>query len=108
MIELAHFQVVSAALFSIGVYGLLARKGALYNILSLGLMFNAANLNLIGFAAFLELAEPQRILGQVIVVCVIAVSVAQLSLVGAVILSRYGNRSSANVDGTGPANGQTP
>jgi NADH-quinone oxidoreductase subunit K len=107
MIELAHFQVVSAALFSIGVYGLLAHKMALRKLLSIGLMFNAAGLNLIGFAAFLDMGEPQRILGQVIIVCMIVVSAAQLMLVTAVILRRYVSRSSASVVGAGPADPQT-
>ena len=98
MIELAHFQVVSAALFAVGVYGVLARKSVLIVLLSIVLMLHAVGLNLVGFAAFIEQSEPQRVLGQVMVLCVIAVSAALLVLATAVIVDRRG-RSTAKVDG---------
>ena len=97
MIELAHFQVVSAALFAVGVYGVLARKSALVVLLSIVLMLNAVSLNVVGFAAFIDLPEPQRVLGQGIVLCVIAVTTALLVLAAAVVLRGPG-RTSAGVD----------
>ena len=98
MIELAHFQVVSAALFAIGLYGVLARKSAVLILMSIELMLNAVNVNLIGFAAFLDLADAQRALGQVIIIFVITVAAAELALAVAIILHLYRNRSSVNVD----------
>jgi NAD(P)H-quinone oxidoreductase subunit 4L len=98
MIELGHFQVLSAALFSIGLYGVLARKSAVLILMSLELMLNAVNLNLIGFAAFVDFSEAQRALGQVIVIFVITVAAAELALAVAIILRLYRNRSTVNMD----------
>jgi NAD(P)H-quinone oxidoreductase subunit 4L len=98
MIELGHFQVLSAALFSIGLYGVLARKSAVLILMSIELMLNAVNLNLIGFAAFVDFSEAQRALGHVIVIFVITVAAAELALAVAIILRLYRNRSTVNMD----------
>ena len=98
MIELAHFQVLSAALFSIGLYGVLARRSAVLILMSIELMLNAVNVNLVGFAAFVDFGDPQRALGQVIVIFVITIAAAELALAVAIILRLYRNRSSVNVD----------
>ena len=55
MIELAHFQLLGAALFAVGVYGVLARRSAVLVLMSIELMLNAVNLNLIGYAALRRL-----------------------------------------------------
>ena len=78
---------------------MLARKSAFVVLLSIVLMLNTVGLNLIGFAAFIELSEPQRVLGQVMVLCVIVVSAALLVLAAAAVLGRR-DRPSAKVDGT--------
>jgi NAD(P)H-quinone oxidoreductase subunit 4L len=62
------------------------------------LMLNAVNLNLIGFAAFVDFSEAQRALGQVIVIFVITVAAAELALAVAIILRLYRNRSTVNMD----------
>ena len=98
MIELAHFQVLSAALFCIGLYGVLARRSAVLILMSIELMLNAVNVNLVGFAAFVDFGDPQRALGQVIVIFVITIAAAELALAVAIILRLYRNRSSVNVD----------
>ncbi len=98
MIELGHFQVLSAALFAIGLYGVLARKSAVLILMSIELMLNAVNLNLIGFAAFMDFSEAQRALGQVIIIFVITVAAAELALAVAIILRLYRNRSTVNMD----------
>ena len=98
MIELAHFQVLSAALFAIGMYGVLARRSAVLILMSIELMLNAVNINLIGFAAFMDFTEPERALGQVIVIFVITIAAAEFALAIAIILRLYRNRSSVNVD----------
>lgn len=96
MIELAHFQVLSAGLFAIGLYGALARRSALLILMSIELMLNAVSINLVGFAAFVDFTEPQRALGQVIVIFVITIAVAELALAAAIVLRLYRDRSSAN------------
>ena len=98
MIELGHLQVVSAALFAIGIYGVLARRSAVLILMSIELMLNAVNINLIGYSAFVDFAEPQRALGQVLIIFVITIAAAELALAVAIILRLYRNRSSVNVD----------
>ncbi len=96
--SLIHFQILSAALFAIGVYGVLARRSAVLILLSIELMLNAVNINLIGFAAFSNFTDSQRALGQVIVIFVITVAAAEVGLAMAIILRLFRNRSTANVD----------
>ena len=98
MIELAHFQVVAAALFAVGLYGVLSRRSAVLILMSIELMLNAVNVNLIGYVAFADFADPSRALGQVIVVFVITIAAAELALALAIILRLYRNRSTVNVD----------
>ena len=98
MIELAHFQVLGAALFCIGIYGVLARRSAVLILMSIELMLNAVSVNLIGFAAFADFSEAQRALGQVIIIFVITIAATELALAIAIILRLYRNRSSVNVD----------
>ena len=66
--------------------------------MSIELILNAVNINLIGFAAFADFDEPQRALGQVLVIFVITIAAAELALAMAIILRLYRNRSSVNVD----------
>lgn len=96
--ELAHFQILAAALFAIGLYGVLARRSAVVILMSIELMLSAVNINLIGYAAFVDLTEAQRALGHVLVVFVITVAAAELALAVAIILRLYRNRSTVNAD----------
>lgn len=98
MIELAHFQLLSAGLFCIGLYGVLARRSAVLVLMSIELMLNAVNINLIGYAAFVDFSDAQRALGQVLIVFVITIAAAELALAVAIILRLYRNRSSVNAD----------
>ena len=98
MLELAHFQVIGGALFAIGIYGVLARRSAVLILMSIELMLNAVNVNLIGFAAFGDFTEGQRALGQVLIIFVITIAAAELALAIAIILRLYRNRSTVNVD----------
>lgn len=98
MIELAHFQILAAALFSIGLYGVLARRSAVMILMSIELMLNAVNINLIGYATFADFGEAQKALGQVLIIFVITIAAAELALAIAIILRLYRNRSSVNVD----------
>ncbi len=103
MIELAHLQVVSAALFTIGIYGVLARRSAVLILMSIELMLNAVNINLIGFATFVDFGGvdsggAERALGQVLIIFVITIAAAELALAIAIILRLYRNRSSVNID----------
>ncbi len=93
-ITLLHFQVLSAALFSIGIYGVLARRSAILILLSLELMLNAVNINLIAYASYIE---DIRATGQVIAIFVITVAAAEVGLAMAIILRLFRNRASVDV-----------
>ena len=94
-LELVHFQVLAAALFSLGVYGVLARKSAVMVLMAVELMLNAVNVNLVAFAAYNDLSI---ITGQVIVVFVITVAAAEVGLALAVIMRLFRRHGSVNVD----------
>ena len=95
MIDLVHIQVLSAALFCIGIYGVLARRNAVLILLSIELMLNAVNVNLIGVAAFVD---KDLFLGQIIAIFVITIAAGEVGLALAIILRLYRNRGSVNVD----------
>jgi len=97
LITLAHFQILSAAMFAIGMYGVLSRRSAIIILMAIELMLNAVNINLIGFAAFGDFSDAHSTLGQVLVVFIITIAAAELALAVAIVLRLYRNKGSANV-----------
>ncbi len=95
MIELHHVLIVSAVLFSLGVFGVLARRNAIMILLALELMLNAVNINLVAFAVYLD---PGLIVGVIFAIFVITVAAAEVGLALAIVLRLYRSRSSVNVD----------
>ena len=77
---------------------MLARRSAVLILMSIELMLNAVNINLIGYAAFVDFDEATRSFGQVLVIFVITIAAAELALAIAIILRLYRNRSTVNVD----------
>ena len=98
MIELTHFQLLSGLLFAIGLYGVLARRNLILVLMSIELMLNAVNINLIGYSIFMNASESHRALGHVLIIFVITVAAAELALAIAIILRLYRNKSSINTD----------
>jgi NADH:ubiquinone oxidoreductase subunit K len=99
MPPLVYFQLLSAALFVIGLYGVLARRSAVLIIMSIELMLNAVNINLIAAAAHLEGGGRfVQFDGQIIAIFVITVAAAEVGLAMAIILRMYRNRATVNVD----------
>ena len=92
---LLHFQLLGAALFSIGVYGVLARRSAVLILLALELMLNAVNVNLIAYAAY---STPADSTGQIIAIFVITVAAAEVGLAMAIILRLFRDRGSVDLD----------
>ena len=93
------FQILSAALFVIGLYGVLARRSAVLIIMSIELMLNAVNINLIAAAAHMEgFGDFNRFDGQLIAIFIITIAAAEVGLALAIILRMYRNRSTVNVD----------
>ena len=93
--QLQYFLLLAAALFSIGIYGLVTSRNAVRVLMSIELMLNAVNLNLLAFSSFLD---PQGIKGQVFAVFVITVSAAEAAVGLAVILSIYRNRDTVDME----------
>ncbi len=92
---LIQFQLLAAALFCLGLYGVLARRSAVLVLMAVELMLNAVNVNLVAFAAFRSIPTAQ---GQVIVIFVITIAAAEVGLALAIIMRLYRNRGSVNVD----------
>jgi NADH:ubiquinone oxidoreductase subunit K len=89
MIPLSWILIFSMALFSIGLFGALARKNAISIILGIELMFNAVNLNLLAFWRYLYF---EKINGLVFVSIVFAVAAAETAAGLALIISAYRNK----------------
>ena len=99
MAPLVYFQLVSAGLFAIGVYGVLARRSAVLIVMSIELMLNAVNINLIAAAAHMEgTGGFQGFTGHIIAIFVITIAAAEVGLALAIILRMYRNRATVNVD----------
>ena len=88
-------EILSAVLFTIGLYGVLARRNAVLVLMAVELMLNAVNINLIGYAAF---ADAGRLMGQVLAIFVITVAAAEVGLALAIILRLYRNRGTVNLN----------
>ena len=97
-LELLHFQILSAALFSIGLFGVLARRNAVMVLIAIEVMLNAVNVNLVGIAAFADRAADERVFGQVLAVFIITIAAAEIGLALAIVLRLFRNRGSADVD----------
>ena len=94
MIGLPHYLVLSAALFSLGILGLLTRRNAVNVLMSIELILNAANVNLVAFSRF----ATGNMEGQLFAVFVIVVAAAEVAVALAIILTLYRLRRTPNLD----------
>jgi NADH:ubiquinone oxidoreductase subunit K len=90
-----QFLVIAAALFSLGVYGLLVRRNIVLILLSVELMLNAVNINLVAFESMIRSADAT---GQVFSIFIITVAAAEVGIGLAIVLMIFRNRKSADVD----------
>ena len=95
MIRLPFVLIFSAALFSIGVYGVLARRNAVLVLMSIELMLNAVNVNLVAFS---QLLKDGFLAGQIFALFVITVAAAEVGIGLAIVILIYRNRETINVD----------
>ncbi len=95
MIPLNHYLILSAILFSAGVFGALTRRNAVAILMSIELMLNAANLSFVAFARYLPQTQLQ---GQVFAIFVIAIAAAEAAVALAIVLGLYRNFKTVNVD----------
>jgi len=89
---LNQFLFLGAFLFCAGVYGVLARRNAVLVLMSIELILNAVNINLVAFGAF-----NHNVIGQVFALFVIAVAAAEVGVGLAIVLIIYRNRRSIDL-----------
>ena len=95
MIPISWHLILSAALFSIGLFGVLARRNAIAILLGVELMLNAVNINLVTFWRYLD---PVKMTGQVFAIIVFAVAAAEVAVGLALVISVYRNRKTVVAD----------
>ena len=92
-IEIEYYLVLSAALFTIGVAGVLIRRNAIIVFMCIELMLNSANLTLVTFSSYLG-----NSIGQIFVFFVMAVAAAEAAVGLAIIIALFRNKLTVNVD----------
>jgi len=95
-VPLSWYLVVAAALFCIGLYGVLSRRNAIGILMGVELMLNAVNVNLIAFWRYVE-AVRATMAGQVFAIIVITVAAAEAAVGLALIIAIYRNRHTVDV-----------
>ena len=94
-IQLEYCLLLASALFCIGIYGLITSRNAVRVLMSIELLLNAVNLNLMGFSNFLD---PGSIKGQVFAIFVITIAAAEAAVGLAIILAIYRNRETVDME----------
>jgi NADH-quinone oxidoreductase subunit K len=92
-VRLPFLLFFGAVLFSCGVYGVLARRNAVLVLMSIELMLNAVNVNLVAFSGYLH-----QVTGQIFALFVITVAASEVGIGLAIVILIYRNRETINVD----------
>ncbi len=95
MIPLENFLLLSAILFALGLYGVLARRSAILILMSVELMLAAVTINFIAFASYLE---PEKFTGLIFALFIIAIAAAEVGLALGIVLRVFRERRSSMVD----------
>jgi len=93
MVPLSWYMVLSMIVFAIGVFGFLARRNIIIMFMSIELMLNAVNINLIALSHYL-----QDMRGQILAFFVIAVAAAEAAIGLAIVIALFRNKATAHVD----------
>ena len=93
MVPLSWYIMLSAVMFSIGVFGFLARRNLIILFMSIELMLNSVNVSLVAFSHYL-----QSINGQILVFFVITVAAAEAAIGLAILIAFYKNNPTIKVD----------
>lgn len=93
MVPLNWYLLLSAAVFSIGIFGFLARRNIIIMFLSIELMLNGVNISLVAFSHYL-----QDLRGQVLVFFIIAVAAAEAAIGLAILIALFKNKATVQVD----------
>src|ERR1700690_3564226 len=93
-VGLTHFLILSAILFSLGLYGVVTRRNAILVLMGIELILNSANINFIAFARY----GGMKLDGQAIAVFVIILAAAEAAIALAIVLNIYQRFHTVNVD----------
>lgn len=93
-ITLTHFLLISAVLFSLGIYAVLTRRNAIMVLMGIELILNSANINFLAFSRFGNM----NIEGQMAAIFVIILAAAEAAIALAIVLNIYKRFHSVNVD----------
>ena len=93
-VGLTHYLVVSAVLFSLGIYGVITRKNAILVLMGIELILNSANINFIAFSRY----SGFQMDGQAIAVFIIILAAAEAAIALAIVLNIYQRFQTVNVD----------
>ncbi len=93
MVPLSWYMVLSMIVFAIGVFGFLARRNIIIMFMSIELMLNGVNINLIALSHYL-----QDMRGQILAFFVIAVAAAEAAIGLAIVIALFRNKATAHVD----------
>ncbi len=89
MVGLEHYLILSAVLFSIGLYGALAKRNAIIILMSIELMLNAVNITMVAFSRYIV---PLLLTGQIFAIFVMVVAAAEVAVGLAIIIAIYRHR----------------
>ena len=93
MVPIQHYLILGAALFTIGVVGVLTRRNILVILMSIELMMNAVNINLIAFSSRLG-----HVVGQVFAIFVITVAAAEAAVGLGIVIAMFKNKETMNIN----------
>ena len=97
--DLSKFLVIGALLFIIGVAGVLTRRNIIVIFMSIELILNAANLNFIAFARYLQdSGNPNALAGQIFTVFIIVVAAAEAAIGLGIVIALYRNKETILLD----------
>ena len=88
-VGLEHYLILSAVLFSIGLYGALAKRNAIVILMCIEIMLNAVNIAMVAFSRYIV---PAMLTGQIFAIFIIVVAAAEAAVGLAIVISIYRNR----------------
>ena len=92
-VGLTHYLVVSAILFSLGIFGVVTRRNAILVLMGIELILNSANINFIAFSRYWN-----NMVGQIFSVFNITIAAAEVAVGLAIVIALFRNRDTVNVD----------
>ncbi len=95
VVGLEHFLILSAILFSIGLYGALAKRNAVVILMSIEIMLNAVNIAMVAFWRYIA---PVLMTGQVFVIFIMVVAAAEVAVGLAIIIAIYRSRETVDAE----------